>query len=209
MAAAEITPSGVPPIPHSRSTGEFSLTASSEAETSPSVIRRTRAPASRTWCMASWWRSRSSITTITSRMSRFLRSAISASVSASGRSRSSRSAMSGPPAIFSMYTHGPGSNIVPRSDSAITASALGIPSAVSRVPSSGSTAMSTWGGLPSPMCSPLKSIGASSFSPSPITTTPSIETESSTSAWRRRRPGRRPPCRRGRPSARLPAPPPR
>ena len=79
-----------------------------------------------------------------------------------------------------MYTHGPGSNIVPRSDSAITASALGIPSAVSRVPSSGSTAMSTCGGLPSPICSPLKSIGASSFSPSPITTTPSIETESST-----------------------------
>ena len=36
------------------------------------------------------------------------------------------------------------------------------------------------GGLPSPICSPLKSIGASSFSPSPITTTPSIETESST-----------------------------
>ena len=33
--------------------------------------------------------------------------------------------------------------------------ALGMPSAVSRVPSSGSTAMSTWGGLPSPMRSPL------------------------------------------------------
>ena len=45
-----------------------------------------------------------------------LRSATSASVSGSGRSRSSRSAISGPPAIFSMYTHGPGSNIVPRSD---------------------------------------------------------------------------------------------
>ena len=33
--------------------------------------------------------------------------------------------------------------------------ALGIPSAVRRVPSSGSTAMSTAGELPSPMCSPL------------------------------------------------------
>ena len=42
------------------------------------------------------------------------------------------------------------------------------------VPSIGSTAMSIAGAEPSPICSPLKSIGASSFSPSPITTTPSI-----------------------------------
>ena len=28
--------------------------------------------------------------------------------------------MSAPPAIFSIYTHGPGSNIVPRGESAIT-----------------------------------------------------------------------------------------
>ena len=35
--------------------------------------------------------------------------------------------MSGPPASFSMYTHGPGSNIAPRSASAITVSALGMP----------------------------------------------------------------------------------
>src|SRR5918995_1619008 len=69
---------------------------------------------------------------------------------------------------------GPGSNIEPRSASAITASALGIPSAHRRVPSRGSTAMSTSGGVPSPICSPLWSIGASSFSPSPITTTPSM-----------------------------------
>ena len=34
--------------------------------------------------------------------------------------------------------------------------------------------MSTDGGVPSPIRSPLKSIGASSFSPSPITTTPSM-----------------------------------
>ena len=93
------------------------------------------------------------------------------------------------PAIFSMYTHGPGSNIVPRSDSAITASAFGRPWAASRVPSSGSTAMSTSGGSPLPTRSPLWSIGASSFSPSPITTTPSIETVwstacmPSTAAW--------------------------
>ena len=54
--------------------------------------------------------------------------------------------MSGAPAIFSMYTHGPGSNIVPRLERAITAKALGMPLAASVVPSSGSTAMSTWGG---------------------------------------------------------------
>src|SRR3954451_17362501 len=62
----------------------------------------------------------------------------------------------------------------------MTARALGMPRAQRVVPSSGSTAMSTWGGLPSPICSPLKSIGASSFSPSPITTTPSIATKSRT-----------------------------
>src|SRR5215207_4698146 len=56
-----------------------------------------------------------------------------------------------------------------------------MPRAVRVVPSSGSTAMSTTGGLPSPISSPLKSIGASSFSPSPITTMPSIGTVSSIS----------------------------
>ena len=47
----------------------------------------------------------------------------------------------------------------------------------------------TSGGVPSPISSPLWSIGASSFSPSPITTTPRIETVltirrmRSTAAW--------------------------
>ncbi len=41
-----------------------------------------------------------------------------------------------------MYTQGPGSNIVPRSLTAMTASALPRPSDVSVVPSMGSTAMS-------------------------------------------------------------------
>src|SRR5262245_40036856 len=64
-----------------------------------------------------------------------------------------------------------------------------MPRAVSRVPSSGSTATSTIGPVPSPTSSPLNSIGASSFSPSPITTTPRIATVSSmrriasTAAW--------------------------
>ena len=57
------------------------------------------------------------------------------------------------------------------------------------MPSSGSTATSTSGGLPFPTSSPLKSIGASSFSPSPMTTTPFMATVSSiarmasTAAW--------------------------
>ena len=65
------------------------------------------------------------------------------------------SAASGPTAILSMYTAAPGKNIVPRSASAITAIAFGMPRAVSRVPSSGSTATSTPGPLPSPTSSPL------------------------------------------------------
>src|SRR5215469_2328707 len=64
----------------------------------------------------------------------------------------------------------------PRALTAITEIALGIPLAVSRVPSIGSTATSHIGPLPSPTCSPLYSIGALSFSPSPMTTTPFIET---------------------------------
>ena len=51
---------------------------------------------------------------------------------------------------------------------------FGRPSAISVVPSIGSTAMSTSGPSPLPTFSPLNSIGASSFSPSPITTTPFI-----------------------------------
>ena len=47
MAAALMTPSGVPPIPHRKSTGRSSVTASSEPATSPSVISRTRPPAAR------------------------------------------------------------------------------------------------------------------------------------------------------------------
>ena len=52
----------------------------------------------------------------------------------------------------------------------MTASAPPRPRAVRVVPSMGSTAMSVSGGVPSPMRSPLKSIGALSFSPSPMTT---------------------------------------
>ena len=65
------------------------------------------------------------------------------------------------------------SSIEPRSATAITEIAFCLPAAVSDVPSIGSTAMSTLGPLPVPTISPLNSIGALSFSPSPITTRPS------------------------------------
>src|SRR6476620_11309598 len=66
--------------------------------------------------------------------------------------------------------------MVPRSATAITASAFGMPLDIRVVPSIGSTATSQRGPVPSPTSSPVYSIGASSFSPSPITTTPRIET---------------------------------
>ncbi len=47
-----------------------------------------------------------------------------------------------------------------------------MPFAVRVVPSIGSTATSHSGPVPSPTFSPLNSMGASSFSPSPITTVP-------------------------------------
>jgi hypothetical protein len=52
-----------------------------------------------------------------------------------------------------------------------------MPLLINVVPSIGSTATSHSGPCPLPTSSPLNSIGASSFSPSPITTTPRIDTE--------------------------------
>ena len=100
-----------------------------------------------------------------------------------------------PPAIFSMYTQGPGSNIVPRGLSAMTARALGLPSGQARALERVDGDVDL-GRIAVADLSPLKSIGASSFSPSPMTTTPSIATRlEDVRASRRRRPGRRPPCR--------------
>ncbi|OPZ37398.1 MAG: hypothetical protein BWY99_01881 [Synergistetes bacterium ADurb.BinA166] len=69
-----------------------------------------------------------------------------------------------------------GLNMEPLSDRATTLMAPDRPRAVSLVPSMGSTAMSTSGSGSAPRCSPLNSMGASSFSPSPMTTTPDIGT---------------------------------
>ena len=102
IEAAEITPSGVPPIPHSRSTGDSSCTASRAAETSPCSMNLIRAPTRRISATASLWRSRLSIITVTSRTSVPFSLATSSRVSASGRSRSSRCANACWAAIFSM-----------------------------------------------------------------------------------------------------------
>ena len=72
---------------------------------------------------------------------------------------------------------------------AMVAIAPGMFLAHSVVPSSGSTAMSTLGPCLVPTFSPMNSIGASSRSPSPITTVPSIGSllssrrMASTAAW--------------------------
>ena len=55
-----------------------------------------------------------------------------------------------------------------------TASEFGIAFAHKVVPSKGSSAISNFGPLPVPTFSPINSIGASSLSPSPITTVPDI-----------------------------------
>src|ERR671937_190362 len=87
-----------------------------------------------------------------------------------------------------MYTSGALSS-VPASAIAMVAIAPGMFLAHSVVPSSGSTAMSSFGPVFMPTFSPMNSIGASSRSPSPITTVPSIGSllssrrMASTAAW--------------------------
>src|SRR2546425_13228276 len=149
--------------------------------TSPSRMRCTFAPASRNSAISASCRSRSRTTTAISLVETPFALATAFTFSVGDALMSTTSMPCGPTAIFSMYTAAPGKNIVPRSATAMTAIAFGWPSAVRRVPSSGSTATSTCGPSPLPISSPLKSIGASSFSPSPMTTTPSIETVSSMS----------------------------
>jgi succinate dehydrogenase / fumarate reductase iron-sulfur subunit len=100
-AQAEMTPSGVPPMPHSRSTPVPSRAPAIAPATSPSVMRRIRAPASRISWMPSSWRGRSSMTTITSRTSQPLRLA-TLDVSASGAVEVEQVGDVGPVAIFSM-----------------------------------------------------------------------------------------------------------
>ena len=65
-------------------------------------------------------------------------------------------------------------NKLPFSATARTEKALGKLFAVKFVPSNGSSAISTFGPFLVPTFSPMYNIGASSISPSPITTVPSI-----------------------------------
>jgi hypothetical protein len=67
--------------------------------------------------------------------------------------------------------------MLPASATATTAMAFCKPSEHRRVPSTGSTATSVLGGSPLPIFSPMYSMGASSFSPSPMITVPSMSIE--------------------------------
>ena len=89
----------------------------------------TRASA-RTSRMRSAWRSRSRITAVTSRTDSPFAFATASRFAFGGASGSMTPAASAPTASFSMYTQGPGSNIVPRSLTPMTESAL--PRALSR-----------------------------------------------------------------------------
>src|SRR5437868_6683469 len=157
--------------------------------TSPSPISMMRAPASRTLAIRSAWRGRSRMQTTRSAISAFLARARFFKFSAGAASRSTTPSGSPPPtAILSIYTSG-ALRKPPSSAIAKTASALAPPLAVIVVPSSGSSAMSILGPCPVPTVSPIYSIGASSRSPSPITTVPSIDRLfsacriASTAAW--------------------------
>ena len=67
MAAAVITPSGVPPMPSRMSAPESGHAVEMAPATSPSGMSRMRAPASRTSAMIASWRGRSRMTAVTSR----------------------------------------------------------------------------------------------------------------------------------------------
>ena len=102
MAQAVMIPSGVPPMPSSRSMPVSSRAAMIAPATSPSEMNRSRAPASRTSAASWWWRGRSSMTTVTSSTVSFLALAIRLMFSATGRRMSTTSAASGPVTSLSM-----------------------------------------------------------------------------------------------------------
>ena len=154
-AAAATTPSGVPPMPNKMSTPTSGEAAAIAAKMSPSEMRRIRAPVERTSAMRSLCRSRSRIMTVSSLTSFLVARATSWRFFVGDQSRSTACAASGPTAILSMYTHGPGLNMEPRSETAMTESAFPRPSDVRVVPSIGSTATSVFGVLPLPTRSPL------------------------------------------------------
>ena len=101
-AHAAMIPSGVPPMPMSRSTPVPSRAAAIAPATSPSVMNLIRAPASRTSRTSCSCRGRSRMQTVTSPVEQCLALATRRMFSAIGAVMSIASAASGPVAIFSM-----------------------------------------------------------------------------------------------------------
>src|ERR1700736_1348325 len=188
-AAAASTPSGAPPEPTYISMPVSGSDVAMTPLTSPSPISAMRAPAARTLAISSEWRGRSRMQTTRSAISAFFACARFLRLTTGSSSRSTTSSGSPPPtAILSIYTSG-ALRKPPASAMAMTARALAPPLAVIVVPSSGSSAISIGGPFPVPTFSPIKSIGASSRSPSPMTTVPAIDRLfsasriASTAAW--------------------------
>ena len=102
IAAAVMMPSGVPPMPASRSVPEFGRHAEIAPATSPSVISRIRAPASRTSAISCSCRGRSRMHTVMSDTDRFLALATWRMFSPIGAVMSMASTASGPTAILFM-----------------------------------------------------------------------------------------------------------
>ena len=101
-AAALMTPSGVPPMPRRMSAPESVQAVEMAPATSPSGMRRMRAPVDRISAMRSAWRSRSSTTAVTSGTDSPLALATASMFSVTERRRSTTPTHSGPTAIFSM-----------------------------------------------------------------------------------------------------------
>ncbi len=172
ITAAETTPSGAPPMQYIMSTSLSGIQVRIDAATSPSGTAKTRTPIC-CICAITWsWRGLASV--ITTKSVKGLPSAFATwfRLSLSGKLRSMQPFAPGPTTNFSMYISGAFRKL-PFSPTASTAKALDCPMAVMRVPSIGSTAIST-ASPPRPTCSPMYSIGASSISPSPITISPLI-----------------------------------
>ncbi|SLJ82344.1 Uncharacterised protein [Mycobacteroides abscessus subsp. abscessus] len=101
-AAAAMMPSGVPPMPTRMSVPDSGRAVEMAPATSPSEMRRMRAPASRTCWISSAWRGRSRMHTVTSETLRLFAFATRRMFSPMGAEMSITSAASGPTAILCM-----------------------------------------------------------------------------------------------------------
>ena len=101
-AAAASTPSGVPPMPKRMSVPAPGHPVAMAPATSPSVMRRMRAPVARTSAMSPSWRGRSRMTAVRSRTGRPTASESAARFSVGVRRMSQAPLARGPTASFSM-----------------------------------------------------------------------------------------------------------